>query len=72
MLEKIAFWTLLVLNIYAYYLIGKKNNIGFILGFIGCVIGVLVFLNNTPMIIMYLLFGALNIKNYLEWTIKEV
>lgn len=65
-----GFWILFASNICAYYLLGKKKSIGFIIGFLGSALGILLFLNNIPMIIMYTTFGVLNIKNYLEW--KEI
>ena len=67
---EILSWSLMILNLYSYYLIGCKKNIGFILGFIGCVVGVIlftIFTFNTPMVIMYLAFGVLNITNYIKW-----
>lgn len=65
-----ADWALLVLNIWAYYLIGCKKSSGFILGLVGCIIGMVLFTLvsfSIPMIIMYVLFGTLNIINYLKW-----
>ena len=66
-------WLTMILNLYSYYLIGNKNKFGFILGFIGCIIGILLFSIlsfSVPMIIMYLCFGYLNIKNYIKWKKK--
>ena len=63
-------WLILILNIYSYYLIGDRKKIGFILGLIGCVLGIFMFSYmqfSWAMIIMYLCFGFLNIKNYIKW-----
>lgn len=64
-------WSLMILNLYSYYLIGNKCKIGFVLGLLGCLIGVLVFSLYTfsiPMIIMYVTFGILNITNFIKWS----
>lgn len=66
------FWILFALNILAYYLIGKKESIGFGIGFIGCILGIVLFKNNLPMVVMYSSFGILNVKNYLEWKIVKI
>ena len=63
-------WLLMLLNLYSYYLIGNKNKVGFILGLIGCVLGVglfTIFVFSLPMLIMYSVFGILNVTNYLKW-----
>lgn len=63
-------YLLLVMNLYSYYLIGCKKNIGFLLGIIGSVIGLILFsfvIKSIPMIIMYLSFAILNYANYTKW-----
>ena len=63
-------YLLLVMNLYSYYLIGCKKNIGFLLGIIGSVIGLILFsfvIKSIPMIIMYLSFAILNYTNYTKW-----
>lgn len=63
-------WFIMLLNLYAYYLLGKKNKFGFILGLIGSILGIFMFTYFTisvAMIIMYSVFSILNIKNYIEW-----
>lgn len=62
-------WLLMILNLYSYYLIGNKNKYGFLLGSVGCILGISLFIYifNTPMIIMYVIFGVLNILNYIKW-----
>lgn len=65
-----ADWVVVALNIYAYYLIGNQKKLGFIIGAVGSILGVIFFstiLLSIPMIIMNLLFGILNIRNYLKW-----
>mgnify|MGYP003588218345 FL=1 len=63
-------YLLLVMNLYSYYLIGCKKNLGFLLGIIGSVIGLILFsfvIKSIPMIIMYLSFAILNYANYIKW-----
>lgn len=63
-------WIVMILNLYSYYLVGCKNNFGFILAFIGAVSGAILFSTlvfSIPMIIMYLSFATLNIINYIKW-----
>lgn len=63
-------WLVMVLNLYSYYLIGNKKRLGFILGIIGCIIGIFLFTmlsESIPMVIMYLCFGVLNYLNYEKW-----
>ena len=36
-------WAIMILNLYSYYLIGCKKRIGFLLGIIGSVIGLILF-----------------------------
>ncbi len=63
-------WAIMILNLYSYYLIGCKKKIGFLLGIIGSIIGLLLFslvIFSIPMIIMYLSFAALNYINYKKW-----
>jgi len=70
---KYADWIVVALNIYSYYLIGNQNKIGFILGIIGCILGIVLFstiLFSAPMIIMNGLFGVLNLINYVKWANK--
>ena len=67
-------YLLLVMNLYSYYLIGCKKNIGFLLGIIGSVIGLILFsfvIKSIPMIIMYLSFAILNYANYTKWKITN-
>ena len=64
-------WGLMLLNLYSYYIIGLKKKLGFILGFIGCILGIILFTFlqfSFPMIIMYIFFGYLNINNYIKWS----
>lgn len=63
-------WILMALNLYSYYLIGNRKSIGFILGLISCILGIVLFYNMTSMIIMYICFGLLNIKGFYQWKIK--
>ena len=63
-------WLTMLLNLYSYYLIGNKKKFGFMLGIIGCVVGLLMFTLITfsiPMILMYICFGILNYINYRKW-----
>lgn len=60
----------MILNLYSYYLIGNKKSFGFILGIIGCIIGIILFYEMKSMIIMYSLFAILNFKGYLQWRNK--
>lgn len=67
-------WILTTLNLYSYYLIGNKRIIGFILGTLACILGTILFsilTFNIPMLIMYIIFGILNIINYFKW-LKEL
>ena len=67
-------YLLLVMNLYSYYLIGCKKNIGFLLGIVGSVIGLILFsfvIKSIPMIIMYLSFAILNYTNYTKWKTKN-
>lgn len=64
-------WVLMILNLYSYLLIGNKKRIGFLLGGIGCLIGLILFstlVYNLPLLIMYISFGVLNILNYIKWS----
>ena len=63
-------YLLLVMNLYSYYLIGCKKKLGFLLGVIGSIIGLILFsfiIKSIPMIIMYLSFAILNFVNYIKW-----
>ena len=62
-------WIVMILNLYSYYLIGNKKKSGFLLGGIGCILGVVLFINSSAMIIMYSCFGVLNVNNYRKWKI---
>jgi len=58
----------MILSLYSYYLICVKKKIGFIVGLIGSIIGIIFFFNlSISLIIMYLSFGVLNIIGYLKW-----
>lgn len=63
-------WVLMILNLYSYYLIGNRKSIGFILGLIACILGIILFYNMISMIVMYIFFGFLNIKGFYQWKIK--
>lgn len=63
-------WILMILNLYSYYLIGNRKSIGFILGLIACIFGIILFYNMISMIVMYIFFGLLNIKGFYQWKIK--
>ena len=68
-------WILLIMNLYSYYLIGCKKNIGFMIGFIGSLVGLIIFIFvilNPPMIIMYIAFAILNCINFIKWKKYEV
>jgi hypothetical protein len=62
-------WIILIFNLYAYYLIGKKNKLGFIIGTLGSILGIILFIiiPSIPMIIMNAAFLVLNIINYIKW-----
>lgn len=60
-------WILMILNLYAYYLISNKRIIGFILGAIGSILGIIIFWNMISIVIMYLAFTILNIRGFLKW-----
>ena len=63
-------WVLMALNLYAYILIGNKNKLGFLLGGVGCILGIVLFgltIVSVPLVIMYIAFGALNVINYMKW-----
>jgi len=63
-------WLIMIMNLYSYYLIGIKNRYGFIIGGLGCLIGVIMFgflSPNYPMLLMNSSFGYLNIINYRKW-----
>lgn len=45
-------WILMILNLYSYYLIGNKKSIGFILGLIACILGIMLFYNMISMIVI--------------------
>jgi len=67
-------WIIMIINLYSYYLIGCKKLIGFILGIIGSIAGIILFLTlvfSIPMIIMYIAFMILNFINYLKWKKNE-
>ena len=57
----------MILNLYAYYLISNKRIIGFILGAIGSILGIILFWNMISIVIMYLVFTVLNIRGFLKW-----
>ena len=62
-------WTIMILNLYSYYLIGCKKRIGFLLGIIGSIIGLILFsivIMSIPMLRMYLSYSILNYINYKE------
>ena len=54
----------MILNLYAYYLISNKRIIGFILGAIGSILGIILFWNMISIVIMYLAFTILNIRGF--------
>ena len=60
----------MILNLYAYYLISNKRIIGFILGAIGSILGIILFWNMISIVIMYLVFTVLNIRGFLKWNKK--
>ncbi len=63
-------WGVMLLNLYSYYLIGNKNKFGFILGVVGCILGLVMFTLisfSLPMTIMYVCFAILNLINYIKW-----
>lgn len=65
-------WVVMIINLYAYYLVGCKKEFGFILAFIGALAGIIMFSTlvfSIPMIIMYLSFATLNIINYIKWKV---
>lgn len=64
-------WVLMILNLYSYYLIGNRKSIGFILGLISCILGVILFYNMMSMIIMYICFGILNVKGFYQWKLSK-
>ena len=69
MLEYID-WLVLILNLISFYLIGSKNRFGFVLGIVGCIIGIIAFSTmffSAPLIIMYVSFGILNTRGYIKW-----
>jgi len=58
----------MILSLYSYYLICNKKKIGFIIGLIGSIIGIIFFINiSTSLIIMYISFSILNIIGYKNW-----
>ena len=57
----------MILNLYAYYLISNKRIIGFILGAVGSILGIILFWNMISIVIMYLVFTVLNIRGFLKW-----
>lgn len=64
-------WVVSILNLYSYYLIGNHKKIGFILGFIGCIAGIILFafkVFSLPLFIMYICFSILNLLNYYKWS----
>jgi len=67
-------WIVMALNLYSYYLIGCKKPKGFLLGFIGSVIGIVLFISmkSPALVIMYGAFGILNLINYVKWRILMV
>lgn len=60
-------WVVMLLNLYSYYLLSNKNKLGFLLGSVGCIAGIILFISNIPLIIMYICFLILNIKGYIQW-----
>ena len=57
----------MILNLYAYFLISNKKRIGFILGTIGSLLGIILFYKMYSLVIMYAVFSVLNIRGYLKW-----
>ena len=57
----------MILNLYAYYLISNKRIIGFILGVIGSILGIILFWNMISIVIIYLAFTVLNMRGCLRW-----
>jgi hypothetical protein len=66
-MNEILNWSIMILNLVSYYLIGLKKRYAFILGLVGCVAAIVVFYNNLPLLLMYICFGILNIKNFIQW-----
>jgi hypothetical protein len=67
-------WVLTALNLYSYFLVGNQNKIGFIVGGIGCILGIIMFsiiVLSIPMIVMYISFGILNTLNYFKWQVLK-
>lgn len=68
--HEILGWFIMFLNLYSYYLVGNKNKLGFIIGGIGSVLGIIMFsalMLSISMIVMYLSFSILNTLNYFKW-----
>ena len=62
-------WLVMILSLLSYYLIGNKKSIGFILGFLGSIGGLIYFIiiYNLPLLIMYICFAIINARNYFKW-----
>lgn len=60
-------WLITISSLLSYYLISEQKKIGFIVGGISCIIGILYFYDTISLLIMYLCFGVLNIKGYIKW-----
>lgn len=64
-------WLVMIFSLYSYYLIGNKNKYGFIVGLVGCLIGIVFFFTTSmSMTIMYVAFSILNILGYIKWSKK--
>lgn len=61
-------WSLMGLNLTSYYLISDKKKIGFVLGGLGCILALFLFYSSIPLILMYLAFGILNTKGFIQWS----
>lgn len=62
-------WVIMFGSLISYYLIGLKKKIGFIIGCISSIGGIILFYNNFPLLFMYISFTILNIINYYKWQV---
>jgi len=63
----------MILSLSSYYLICVKKKIGFIVGLIGSIIGIIYFLNSSvSLVIMYFSFAVLNIIGHLKWNKSKI
>lgn len=62
-------WLYTVLGLVGCYLVVKKKRIGWLIWLLSCpiMVGVLIHKQSYPIILVFIAYGILNIKGWIEW-----